>query len=303
MTGGLDRAALARAVSEHGRVARVLILGHAGSTPREAGTAMLVWADGQTGTIGGGALEYEAARRARGLLAGPPTPWPRAKITQPLGPALGQCCGGSVTLLIEVFGPQELAALPETGAFRRTAASGAAPGARGEIVEEIGAPARPLWLYGAGHVGRALVATLAGLDWRITWVDDARERFPEPIPAHADMLVAADPARAVTLAPPDAHHLVMSYSHAIDLEICHAVLSRDFASLGLIGSATKRARFLKRLAELGHPPERLVRLECPIGDPSLGKAPQAIAVGVVHRLLRERGAAQEPRTSNGDTAA
>jgi xanthine dehydrogenase accessory factor len=302
MTGGLDRAAVAAAVAAQGRVARVLILAHAGSTPREAGTAMLVWDGGQQGTIGGGALEHEAARRARALLA-EPGPWRRARIAQPLGPALGQCCGGSVTLLIEAFGPQELAAIPERGVFRRPSASGGAPGPQGEVAEPVGAPAAPLWLYGAGHVGRALVGVLAGLDWRVTWVDDARDRFPDAIPAHADMLVAADPARAVALAPGDAHHLVMTYSHALDLDICHAVLSRDFASLGLIGSATKRARFLRRLADLGHPPGRLARLTCPIGDPSLGKEPQAIAVGVVHRLLRERRAAEEPATSNGDTAA
>ena len=235
MSGGFDRAALAAAVAVHGRVARVLILAHAGSTPRETGTAMLVWHGGQADTIGGGALEYEAARRARALLAEPPAPWLRARIVQPLGPGLGQCCGGSVTLLIEAFGAQELAAIPESGAFRRPAASGAAPGPQGEIAEEVGPPATPLWLYGAGHVGRALVDVLAGLDFRVSWVDDARDRFPETIPAHADMLVAADPARAAALAPDDAHHLVMTYSHAVDFDICHAVLTRDFASLGLIG--------------------------------------------------------------------
>lgn len=299
---GFDRATLAATVAAQGRVARVLILSHAGSTPREAGTAMLVWDGGQSGTIGGGALEHQASRRARALLA-EPGPWRRARLVQPLGPALGQCCGGSVTLLIEVYGPQDLAAIPESGTFRRHAASGAAPDPQGEIAEAIGTPAASLWLYGAGHVGRALVGVLAGLDWRVTWVDTARDRFPDAIPPHAEMLVAADPARAAALAPDDAHHLVMTCSHALDLGICHTVLSRDFASLGLIGSDTKRARFVKRLGELGHPPERLARLICPIGDRSLGKRPQAIAVGVVHRLLREHWAAEEPATSNGDTAA
>ncbi|MEM8787228.1 MAG: xanthine dehydrogenase accessory protein XdhC [Pseudomonadota bacterium] len=302
----LDRAALAAAVDAHGMVARVVVAAHAGSTPRETGTAMLVWADGQAGTIGGGALEFDAVARARERLSGGAGP---LLLKQPLGPALGQCCGGAVSLVIEIFTAQSLAAIPQAGGYARAVSDAPEPlgvrnwfraqrGGRapepalidGWLVEPLEAPRAPVWIYGAGHVGRALVGTFAGLPFAVTWVDDARTRFPDTIPTHADMLVAAKPAAAVAHAPDTAHHLVLSYSHALDLEICHAVLSRPFASLGLIGSATKRARFLSRLADLGHRPEWLARLTCPIGDPGLGKHPQAIAVGVVHRLLKDAAA-------------
>ena len=160
----------------------------------------------------------------------------------------------------------------------------------------------PLWIYGAGHVGRALITTLAGLPYAVTWIDDARARFPDPIPDHATMLVAQNPTDAARHAAQDAHHLVLTYSHALDLSLCHQILSQPFASLGLIGSATKRTRFLKRLRALGHSEQTLTRLTCPIGDPTLGKHPQAIAVSVVHALLKPQAAATSGATNKGQHA-
>jgi xanthine dehydrogenase accessory factor len=168
----------------------------------------------------------------------------------------------------------------------------------GWLVEPVAAAPLALWLYGAGHVGRAIVSVLADLPVAITWVDDATQRFPPEIPPQARRLLAADPARAVAHAPDTAHHLVLTYSHALDLALCHAILQRRFASLGLIGSATKRARFLKRLGALGYPPERLARLTCPIGDPALGKHPQAIAISVAHRLLLDAPACAQGRNED-----
>lgn len=319
----LDRPALVQAVAANGAVVRIVVAGHAGSTPRETGTAMLVWADGQQGTIGGGALEYDATAHARRLLSDE-TSFVRNLLTQPLGPALGQCCGGSVTLLIERITHIELAVIPETGAYARPTTSGqsepplsitralrdtrgghpvTATLADGWFIEPATETPVPVWIWGAGHVGRALVSTLAGLPVSVTWVDDARARFPEDIPGHADMLVAADMPRAAAHAPADAHHYVLTYSHALDLELCHAILSRPFASLGLIGSATKKARFLKRLRDLGHPPERLSRLDCPIGAPELGKQPQAIAVSAVHALLRNLAAIRSGIDTDRDNKA
>lgn len=326
----LERTALSEAVARHGAVARVVIAAHAGSAPRETGAAMLVWADtdqngGQSGTIGGGALEFEAARRARALLSGPS--FARQILTQPLGPALGQCCGGAVTLLIERYTAEELVRIPETGVFARPVTAGPPPEdgqpplstrrarqaarigqseallADGWFSEDLSATLTPLWIYGAGHVGRALVATLEGLPFAITWVDDARDRFPDEIPDRVTRLVASNPADAPRHAPADARHLVLTYSHRIDLDLCDAILRRDFISLGLIGSATKKARFLRRLADLGHRPETLARLDCPIGDRGLGKHPQAIAVGVVHRLLKDRATrAADARPTSGAVA-
>ncbi len=157
--------------------------------------------------------------------------------------------------------------------------------ADGWLVETLKRPHQPLWLYGAGHVGREIVDVLADLPFEITWVDTTQNRFPTEIPAHAAPLVAQNPADAVRHAPDTAHHLVLTYSHALDLDICHAVLSRDFATLGLIGSATKRSRFTTRLRKLGHSDAHIAQMICPIGQPSLGKTPKAIAVGVAAELL------------------
>ena len=230
---------------------RITVARTAGSVPRGPGTQMMVWPDRTEGTIGGGALEWQAMAHARAMLT---QSRGADALTLPLGPALGQCCGGSVSLDF----------------------------ARAEGLEA--APGTPLWIWGAGHVGRALVGVMAPLpDWEITWVDTSADRFPPD--AAVTTLVAADPARAVAHAPDAAHHLIMTYSHDIDLALCHAILSRPFAGAGLIGSATKWARFRHRLAALGHAPAHIARIACPIGDPSLGKHPQAIAIGVAMAML------------------
>lgn len=298
-----DRKALESAIAEHGRVARVVVAEARGSAPREPGAAMLVWPGGQSGTIGGGTLEWEAALKARAVIAGGAERVDRL----PLGPALGQCCGGHVTLVTEIWDAARLTeasgnviARPLPGsaadmplAIRRilTDARGAGreplPGIVSDwLIEPVLRPTRPIWIYGAGHVGRAIAAVLAPLPQiEITLIDTALSRFPDSIPQGVRPLVAPDPTQAVSRAPDHAEHLVLTYSHALDLEICHRLLARPFARAGLIGSATKAARFRKRLAALGHAPARIGLLECPIGDPAFGKHPQAIALGVAARLL------------------
>ena len=306
-----DLSALAQAVRRHGRVARVVIAATAGSAPRETGAAMLVWGEGAEGTIGGGALEFAALARARAMLAGGGARLERV----PLGPGLGQCCGGAVTLLTEVY---DTAALPEPGAIiarpvdgsamplavkrllARARGQGVLPEPRlvqGWMVEPLARADRQIWIWGAGHVGRALVAVLAPLPGlAFTWVDTAPDRFPEAVPPGVTVLPAADPAALATHAPRGAEHLVLTYSHALDLELCHRLLGHGFDRLGLIGSATKWARFRSRLAALGHAAPQIARIDCPIGDPALGKHPQAIAVGVAAQLLntkRENASRQE----------
>ena len=232
---------------------RVSVARTAGSVPREAGTQMLVKSDGIEGTIGGGALEWEAMRLARLMIAGGMREDTR---TFPLGPGLGQCCGGSVTLTFE---------------------------AADSLFRPLG---RQLWIYGAGHVGRAIVNVLHPLaEFDITWIDTSRDRLPRDVPGEVSILVAADPVRVVSHAPDSAEHLILTYSHEMDLALCHAILQRPFSSVGLIGSATKWARFRSRLATLGHSAEQISRIACPIGDPALGKHPQAIAIGVATALL------------------
>ena len=310
-----DLHSLAEAVTAHGQAARVVVAAVRGSAPREAGAAMLVWKGGQAGTIGGGALEHAAGEGARALL-GRGGAWRRSHRQVPLGPALGQCCGGSVRLLTEAFGAGEVEALqvladaapglkrPLIGGARPLGdGAGAARLRGGWLSEPFAAAARPLWIYGAGHVGRALVRILPGLGLAVRWVDIAAARFPDDIPEGVTPLVAANPADAVCHAPAEARHLIVTHSHALDLDICHRLLGHGFAGAGLIGSATKWARFRKRLALLGHSEAQIARISCPIGEPGLGKSPEAIAVGVAAALLRESAGAEWPRQDSGGIAS
>lgn len=318
----LGRDILAQAVADHGPVARVVVARVQGSAPREVGAAMLVWGDGQSGTIGGGALEFEAAKAARAQLAGGIA---RMFRRVPLGPDLGQCCGGAVALLTEVWDAAALAGLGEVFARPVEGDAGAAPlsverlraqarssGARpstalidGWFIEPVTEHPVPVWIWGAGHVGQALTAVLAPLPGiAITWVDTGPDRFPANIPEGVTALPAPEITAAVRLAPNDAHHIVMTYSHPLDLALCDALLRHGFGGAGLIGSDTKRARFRSRLQQLGHTGASIDRIACPIGDKRLGKHPQAIAVGVARQLVLDlaptEAAKAEPATRRGE---
>lgn len=295
---------LRAAIARHGAVIRVVVAQTQGSAPREAGASMLIWANGQAGTIGGGELEWQAALQARNMLAN----GQRQDVRHvPLGPSLGQCCGGSVTLLSSFFEANDVDAIEKKGVFvrqldqkRQIPLAHRAALARlrdqgravqiglvdGWLIEPLMPAPTPVWIYGAGHVGRALVGVITKLpNFVITWVDTASERFPTQIPQNTHILPAARPQETPRLAPPNSHHLVLTYNHALDLELCHAILQHGFASAGLIGSKTKWVRFRKRLLALGHEGAKIDRIQCPIGDRSLGKHPQAIALGVATALL------------------
>jgi xanthine dehydrogenase accessory factor len=246
-----------------GRAAAVVHITQArGSVPREAGTRMLVAADEAAGTIGGGHLEWQAIDDARGLIVRGSGSLER-RIA--LGPTLGQCCGGSVELLTTLLADDDPA------------------------LWSTDAPRFALQLYGAGHVGRAIVKLLAALPCRVRWIDERDSEFPnEPLPPHIEKVVA-DPAEAeVRFASPLDHHLVLTHSHELDLRITRAILERaEFASFGLIGSKTKRARFEARLRERGFDQALIDRIQCPIGLPGIrGKEPEVIAIAAVARLLQ-----------------
>jgi xanthine dehydrogenase accessory factor len=258
-------------------VMEVCVVDAQGSVPRGIGTRMLVAAGETAGTIGGGHLEWVAIDRARDMLsqAGEADAAGSfegdAIVTRyPLGAALGQCCGGVVTLRTRRLTPAALAQWP-------------AP-----------APRFTLQVYGAGHVGRAVVRLLEGLECRVQWIDERDEAFPAtPSAAHIER-VCAEPVEAeVREAPPGSAYLVLTHNHDLDLRITEAVLRRgDFAWLGLIGSATKRARFEHRFEERGLPPGLIARLTCPIGVAGIGgKEPEVIALATVAQLLQATEAA------------
>lgn len=261
-----------------------------GSTPREAGVRMLVGGDehgGEVlgtvlGTIGGGHLEWQAIDLARQALAEarmankPPAAWQR---TFALGPTLGQCCGGVVELAFE----------PLTDATLQAWA--------------VPPPRFHLELHGAGHVGQAIVKLLTDIDCTVRWIDERADPaetcdadapgLPTPaelaaLPPHIHFVSTEQAEAEVADAPAGACHLVLTHRHDLDLRIIHAVLQRgDFAFAGLIGSQTKRTKFLHRLAAQGVASDAIARLTCPIGLPGLpGKEPAVIAVSVVAQLLQ-----------------
>jgi xanthine dehydrogenase accessory factor len=248
-----------------GRQAIVVeVIDFKGSVPREAGTRMLVAADAVVGTIGGGHLELQAIEHARKLLASGGAAQPHDREVA-LGPSLGQCCGGVLRLRWQALSHAVLSTWPP-------------PGMRFH-----------LQLYGAGHVGRAIAQLLAGIDCRVQWIDERDSEFPaEPSPPHIERLCVEPVEAEVASAPRDAHFLVLTHSHELDLRITEAILRRgDFAYLGLIGSATKRARFVHRFEGRGIAADALARLTCPIGMPNItGKEPEVIAVAAVAQLLQ-----------------
>ena len=251
-----------------GRAAVVVeVIAARGSVPRGVDTRMLVEADATLGTIGGGHLELEAITAARAALAR--GSGARSEKTFALGPSLGQCCGGTVTLAFAPLDADALARWPRA------------------------APLFHLQLHGAGHVGRAIATLLATLDCDVDWYDERDDGFPATTalgsawPEHVRATSADTVEREVANAPSAAFYLVLTHEHALDLRIVEAILRRgDAAFCGLIGSRTKRARFAHRLAERGIASEAIARLTCPIGVAGIeGKSPEVIAAAVVAQLL------------------
>ena len=246
-----------------------------GSVPREAGAWMAVTPHRVINTIGGGHLEYQAIEAARALLR-EPTAEPTVR-RYPLGPSLGQCCGGVVHLRFECCDRMS-------------------PAQAAERIQRLRPSDQPVALFGGGHVGRAVIQVLAPLPFAVTWVDSRDEIFPSPLPANI-RTEHSDPVQsAVDDLVAGTQVLIMSFSHAEDLEIVAACLRRqrsrnDLPYVGLIGSATKWATFRHRLQARGFAPEELDRVTCPIGIAGIeGKEPEVIAVAVAAQLLQRRTA-------------
>lgn len=250
-----------------------------GSVPREAGAWMAVFTDAVLGTIGGGHLEFEAIAHARAnvLQEGGSANTP-AVLRFLLGPSLGQCCGGVVQLRFEAVSAADLPALRQRLAPRGS----------------------PVALFGGGHVGTALVQLLGRLPFQVSWIDSRDEIFPPAVPAnvrceHSDPVQAAVAALAA-----GSRVLIMSFSHAEDLDVVAACLTRqrerrDLPYIGLIGSKTKWATFRHRLNARGFQVDELAHVTCPIGVPGItGKAPEVIAVAVAAQLLRTLSQGEPP---------
>jgi len=328
------RSALAR-IGENQPAALVTVLATEGSAPREAGTKMVVWEGGQSGTIGGGNLEHQATNQARRMLSGSQASF--AIQDYPLGPLLAQCCGGRVRLLIErveaasrdwltdaarrmdAAQPFEVRTRFNPGLLTKTVApiaasseappvtlAGAVASARGarpelgdELIERNDAPRPPLLVFGAGHVGQAVARAFAPLPFKLSWFDS------RPETAELAGVTVAEPAEmaaAAMGAGADAYGLIFTHDHGLDYALASAGLAGGgFAYLGLIGSKTKRARFMSRLRDDGFSEAALTRLTCPIGLPHLrSKAPEVIAVSVAADLLMRLEAA---RISNDEDLA
>ena len=253
----------------------ITVLQAQGSVPRGTGTVMAVFADEFLGTIGGGHLEFEAiAEGRRHLLA------PSGKQALPiekrfaLGPSLGQCCGGALVLKFEWVDASDAERL------------------QGILQSLTAQRFQPLALFGGGHVGKALVQVLAPLPFHVRWIDSRDEIFPEALAPQVICEHSNPVQAAVTDLAPQSRVLIMSFSHAEDLDIVAACLLRqrlhhDLPYIGLIGSATKWATFKRRLAERGFSEAECQQVTCPIGVPGiLGKEPEVIAVAVAAQLLQ-----------------
>lgn len=281
----------AREALLQGPAALVTILATEGSAPRGPGARMVVTETVLAGTIGGGALEYQAIEQARAILAHAPGSW-RVQ-DYPLGPLLGQCCGGRVRLLVE-----RLAGVPEgDGPFEvrlgetlsRTAtdarptaltARGPRPQAGDCFIEPDDSERLPVLLFGAGHVGKAIAARAQGLPLHLAWYDSRPEAAETPGVVLADEAAMTACARSACA---DTAIVILTHDHGLDYRLTAAGLVSPARFVGLIGSATKRARFRSRLDKdgIGHS-----RLTCPIGLPGLkGKEPETIAIATLAQLL------------------
>lgn len=270
----------------------VEVMDSRGSVPRERGAWMAVFADRVAGTIGGGHLEFDAIDRARSLLRGWATPGEQGsqggqvatehQHRYPLGPSLGQCCGG-VVMLRFVLVPQ---------------------GRMDMLRERLQPPRDCVALFGAGHVGHALVRLLCNLPYRVMWVDSRDSVFPEEEHELVQCEYSDPVQSAVADLPTGSQVLIMSFSHAEDLEVVAQCLSRqrqhgDLPYVGLIGSATKWATFRRRLRERGFSDAELDHVTCPIGVPGIkGKEPEVIAVAVAAQLLQRRSAVSARNQGN-----
>jgi xanthine dehydrogenase accessory factor len=332
----LQRSALSAAAGEAVPRVLVTVAQVAGSGPREPGAKMLVTAQHAFDTIGGGHLELRAIEIAREMLAAAPGELQHERRYErfPLGPSLGQCCGGVVFLAFERIPaqpgglsathflalaqrwregqaswrmlPLDVLEAPSSYDASGVLLSGPGPArlalpgpgvdcklrvdeqGRRSLVDAIQPHRHTLYIFGAGHVGAAIVRALGELPCYVVWVDERDDLFPDILPANARIEATDTPQAVVDQAPAGSSFLVLTYSHALDLQLSeHILRRRDVTWFGLIGSSTKRVSFERRLQERGIAAGRMADMTCPIGLPGItGKAPAVIAVSVAAQLMQ-----------------
>jgi xanthine dehydrogenase accessory factor len=270
----------------------ITLVAVSGSAPREAGAKMLIWNGAQTGTIGGGELEFRLQKLAKEMLQQPSM---RPVLQDfPLGPVLGQCCGGFVTAMLEPLGTHCFG--DEKMSVRTCLASGektliTVDGDNAEITvcaskKYVVEPPRDkqtsIYLFGAGHIGAALAKILLDMDVDLHWIDNRKEML-EPVQ------VCKDPVQQAKQAPDNALFVIVTHSHDLDYKLCRCILAKSqIRFCGLIGSDTKRARFIQRLQKDGISEKQIGQLTCPVGlDGIGGKHPTEIAVAITGQLLQK----------------
>lgn len=246
----------------------VTIIEERGSTPRNAGSKMVVTAEQIFETIGGGHLEYKAMELAREMLASGSRDTRLERFS--LGASLGQCCGGATVLLFE----------------------------------PMGQPQAQIAVFGAGHVGRALVPLLASLPCKVRWIDSREQEFPAQVPTGVDKVVNDEVIEEVENMPAGSYFIVMTHNHQLDLELTAAILKRnDFAYYGLIGSRTKRVKFEHRLRERGFASDVVQRMRCPMGLAEVkGKLPIEIAISIAGEVVALYNASFGQEKASGESS-
>jgi xanthine dehydrogenase accessory factor len=245
--------------------ALVTVLGVTGSVPREPASKMVITGEHSYDTIGGGHLEYRIGQQARERLARQDYTSEMAHF--PLGASLGQCCGGSVSVLIEAH-----------------------PGCEQELL-----------IFGAGHVACALVTILGEMPWRITWVDQRAGQFPDEVPANARIHHTDDPVGDAPALCAGKQVLILTHNHQLDFDLCRTLLTAaGCAGIGLIGSNTKAERFRQRLEHRGFSAEQIATIRCPVGRSDVpGKRPMEVAVSISAELLSLTSSANQAAIRRG----
>lgn len=227
------------------------VLGASGSIPRDQGSKMVITMDDTFDSLGGGHLEFSVTQKARALIQ-QETSGNQVEHF-PLGASLGQCCGGSVTVLMESFIQQGM----------------------------------NLTVFGAGHVAKALMKILESLPGRIRWIDDRKNMLPENGPQNADMQLMDDPVEIIEQLPESSQILILTHNHQLDFDLVEAAIERGvFSYIGCIGSHTKAERFQMRLKHRGFADEEIENMTCPVGNLDIpGKLPMEVAVSIAGQLI------------------